>query len=310
MNLSSINYFIVLAKELSFTKAAERLHITQQSLSAHIAGLEREFGVRLLLRSVPLELTYAGRIYLQYAMEFQRRLDAMRHELNDVANNQRGLLKIGIAATRGRRILPALIEEFQRVYPQIDIRLLEESTDSLQQSLMDGEIDLAIANFPEELPGVELDDFYQEEVALLISRSLLQKLYGENAGQVLRTVAQGDLSPLETCPFLLNVQQDIAGRIGRSLLKRSGIILNPKLESATTGTILDICAKGVGACFCPDTLIKTALDEEQLAGIEMIRFGEDARYWIRFGYRRESYHWSVIKGFMDLGKRIIGRIKG
>ena len=60
MNFSSMEYFIALAEERSFTRAAQRLMVTQQTLSAHIAGIERELGVRLVNRKVPLTLTYAG----------------------------------------------------------------------------------------------------------------------------------------------------------------------------------------------------------------------------------------------------------
>ena len=67
MNLHSLDYFLVLAREKNFTRAAEALHITQQSLSSHIAGLEKELGCTLLVRRTPLELTYAGRTFLRYA---------------------------------------------------------------------------------------------------------------------------------------------------------------------------------------------------------------------------------------------------
>ena len=67
MNFHSLDYFLVLAREKNFTRAAEALHITQQSLSSHIAGLEKELGCTLLVRRTPLELTYAGRTFLRYA---------------------------------------------------------------------------------------------------------------------------------------------------------------------------------------------------------------------------------------------------
>ena len=60
MNFLSMKYFLMLAEERSFTKAAERLHITQQTLSAHVAALERETGAKLFVRHVPLELTDSG----------------------------------------------------------------------------------------------------------------------------------------------------------------------------------------------------------------------------------------------------------
>ena len=67
MNLQTMEYFSVLARERSFTRAAAALHITQQSLSGHIAAVEQELGAQLVVRRTPLELTYAGRAFLRHA---------------------------------------------------------------------------------------------------------------------------------------------------------------------------------------------------------------------------------------------------
>ena len=87
MNFSSMDYFVMVARERSFSRAAERLHITQQTLSAHIAKLEGELGTKLLVRSVPLELTYAGEVFLEYALDLQRRVNSLEREFQDITEN-------------------------------------------------------------------------------------------------------------------------------------------------------------------------------------------------------------------------------
>ena len=118
MNFSSMDYFVMVARERSFSRAAERLHITQQTLSAHIAKLEGELGAKLLVRSIPLELTYAGEVFLEYALDFQRRASSLEREFQDITENQRGLLRIGINYTRGDIVIPPLLIRFQQEYPQ------------------------------------------------------------------------------------------------------------------------------------------------------------------------------------------------
>ena len=86
MNFASMDYFIMVAREKSFTKAAQRLYITQQTLSAHIASIEKELGCSLFVRHVPLELTYAGQVFLKYALDFQKRHRSMEQEFNDIAH--------------------------------------------------------------------------------------------------------------------------------------------------------------------------------------------------------------------------------
>ena len=80
MNFHSLDYFLVLAREKNFTRAAEALHITQQSLSSHIANLERELNCTLVVRRTPLELTYAGRTFLRYAESIGQTRQAMERE--------------------------------------------------------------------------------------------------------------------------------------------------------------------------------------------------------------------------------------
>lgn len=100
MNFHSLDYFLVLAREKNFTRAAEALHITQQSLSSHIAGLEKELGCTLLVRRTPLELTYAGRTFLRYAESIGQTRQAMEREFCDISENQKGELRVGIAVAR------------------------------------------------------------------------------------------------------------------------------------------------------------------------------------------------------------------
>lgn len=305
MNFLSMDYFVMVAKERSFTRAAQRLYITQQTLSAHIAALEEEVGSQLFIRHVPLELTHSGQVFLRYASEFQRKLNDMEQEMGDLTGNQRGLLRIGIASTRGRAIMPTLIDGFQEQYPHIAVHLTETTNEKLRQSLLDREIDLAIANFPEVVPGVELADFYQEEIVLLVSHSLLERCCPGIGQEAIQKAVQGDLSALRSCPFLMNGPQDISGKFGRELLARSGVIPEAKVESSNVETLLDLCARGAGACFCPENLVNTALTPEQAAALEIVRFGEDTRYMIRFGYLKQAYHWSVISNFIDMARQLI-----
>ena len=87
MNFLSMDYFLMTAEKRSFTKAADALHITQQTLSTHIANLEQELDCKLFVRHVPLELTYAGEIFRQYAADFQKKYRAMQHEFADLNKN-------------------------------------------------------------------------------------------------------------------------------------------------------------------------------------------------------------------------------
>lgn len=300
MNFSSMDYFVMAAREKNFTHAAERLHITQQTLSTHIANLEREMGSRLFVRSVPLELTYAGQVFLAYAIDFRRKRQALEREMGDIASEQRGLLRVGIASTRGRTIMPPLIHVFREKHPFISIKLIEAANDQLRQALLDGEIDLAIADFPQTVPGIEVRDFYQEEVVLLAAYSLLERIYGLPAEMLAEQISHSGLKALENCPFLLNSPQDIAGRIGRSLLAQAGVVPRIAAESSNMETLLSLCVLGEGACFCPENLVRATLQREDIDSLSQFRLGVEGRYMIRFACLKREHHWRILEDFVNL----------
>lgn len=195
MNFLSMDYFLMTAEKRSFTKAADALHITQQTLSTHIANLEQELGCKLFVRHVPLELTYAGEIFLQYAADFQKKYRAMQHEFADLNKNEQGILRIGISFTRCHAIMPGIITEYQNRFPHMEVQVIENGNTGLQKDLLEHRIDLAIAKFPDFLPGITLTDFYEEEVVLLLADSLFREVVSDASPAddvFLRPSASGD----------------------------------------------------------------------------------------------------------------------
>lgn len=247
MNFLSMDYFAMVAHERSFTRAAEQLHITQQTLSAHIAALEKELGSQLLLRRTPLELTYPGQVFLEYALDFQRKYRQLGRDFADLAGEEKGCVRIGIGTVRGRSILPPVIQAYQRQRPKVDIRIFEGCGDNFGDELVKGELDLAIGYFPQPLPGVELLDLYQEEVVLLISRQLLEDLYGPERQRVTEEVrSRQSLDPLKDCPFVVNSEEDVVGSLRQALFAQLDVEPSVRVMSKNLGMLLDLCLRGWG----------------------------------------------------------------
>lgn len=300
MNFQNVDYFLCTVRERSFTQAAQKLHVTQQTLSGQIAALERELGCRLFLRHIPLELTEEGRAFERYAASFQRNYRAMQNEFRDRARERRGTLRVGIAMTRGRILLPRLIARFQREYPLITLEILEATNEELKDALLRDETDLVIGDLPENIPGVRTRVFYQEEVVLLLPKVLPEQLYGADfSGRIEAIREDGDLKPLSDCPFLLEYPKDIAGRIAENLLRRSDLIPIVTCRSQNIEMLLDCCVQGQGACFCPDSLLGAAVSAEQLDRMEIIRFPAGTKYAIRFGWKEENDGWKLLRQFVE-----------
>lgn len=306
MNFSSMEYFTVLAQERNFTRAAERLHITQQSLSSHIAGIEKELGSQLLVRRVPLELTYAGEVMLRYATDFQKFHKDMQREFCDISQKQKGILRVGAATTRGQMIVPRTVALFQESYPNIVVELTEGSNGELHQKLLKGNIDLAIAEFPENLPDVSMIDFYREENVLVIEKGLFAKCFTFGAEECERRLLAGDYSALREFPFVLGGIDDIDGRIGRDVLKRAGID-NPIVTATShnVGMLLRLSLCEVGACVCPQMIVQSVLTPQQMDSVWVFPLAIEVASRIQFGYPVQSYQWSVIERFIACAKAFV-----
>jgi len=300
MNFQSMDYFIMVAKKRNISKAAETLHITQQTLSGHIAALEKDLGCKLFVRHVPLELTYGGKVFLQYAVSFQKKYLALRHEFSDIAHNQKGKLRVGIGYARSRSFMPGIIIQFQQLHPQVEVEVIEDTNVALQKKLLNGELDIAIANFPDKIAGIRLLDFYEEEIVLFLADTLLQRIYGSQAENVLQRLNKHqELALLEPCPFLLNIEGNAVGRIARSIIEKADFQPTVVAQSGSVEMLLMLCVKGVGACFCPKNMAKLALTARQLSQLHLIHLKESVHYMTRFGIAEQSYQWKVINDFLS-----------
>ncbi|MCQ2536926.1 MAG: LysR family transcriptional regulator [Lachnospiraceae bacterium] len=295
MNFSNIEYFLATEKERNITRAANKLHITQQTLSAQIAALEKEVGSILFVRKSPLELTYAGTVFKNYALKAIKEYEALNQELSDVKNEQSGILRIGIGLTRGRVILPDIISTFHKEYPLIQTHILEDSNENIKKMLLDGEIDLACAYFPEVIPGVEIIPFYKEELLLLISKELL-KTKGINER----------LEEFADVPFLVTSSDDIAGRIGEKILSEVDYKPIIRTRSKNMELLLELCVKGEGACFCSDSLYRNVLSKEKQKSLHILQFDGRTVFDISFGYLQSDYHRKANRDFIRIAQKFVG----
>ncbi len=305
MNFLSIKYFLTLARERNFTRAAEKLYITQQTLSAHIAALEKETGGPLFLRRVPLELTGGGEVFYRYALVFEENERELEKELALTRGAMAGTLRIGIALARGRLLLPPIIHRYREKYPQIRIRLSEDSNDVLAGRLEDRELDLVIARFDGPVAGLKQIPFYEEKIILLGEERFLEKCLGEKKEEALKAAESGRedwLSLFRSCPVLLNGKRDIIGSSVRALYKNAGFEPYISVESENVETLLELCALGEGLFFCAENLAKRFLTKENLKKVRLLHFKGGPVYPISFAVRKQNPLSPMTDSFIETAK--------
>ena len=105
---------------------------------------------------------------------------------------------------------------------------------------------------------------------------------------------------------MLNGLNDVAGQLSRRLFDAVGLNPNVRAQSKNIETLLGLCVRGVGATFSPDTLLQTALPPEQLKGLEVFHLSGSSSYNICFGYRSQTYQWSMIQSFIQVARAMWG----
>lgn len=146
MELRQLRYFATLAEELSFTRAARKLHVSQPPLSFQIASLEQELGVRLFHRtSRSVELSLAGQALLTHARAVLERLEEARHHVRRVADGMEGRVRVGLAGSHFLGPFPSFIRDFRARRPRLDISLHEMRPADQLHALREGRLDLSLA---------------------------------------------------------------------------------------------------------------------------------------------------------------------
>ena len=281
MALEGWDWFIKLAENENFTKAADELRISQQTLSARLVS--------------PLSLTSAGKVFLLYAREQRQAQQDMIRQIGEVAGGGAGILKVGISHTRGSYLMPKVIHRLSEELPAVSVKLIEDTNRNLLRSAERGEVDVAVARFEGACPGVEVESIYEEEIVLAVRADVLSKAMGTEPEAAAKTLSEEGIGALKKCPFILGSVDDISGRVAYSELRNAGIKPHVVATSGNMPTLLTLCAEGLGAVFCPTDM----LDASPMVSGDLLRIplSSQARYTIELGIPMRSERWQVVDAF-------------
>ena len=248
--------FLEVAKELSITKAAEALHITQQCASDHIKRLEKEYGVLLFERKPKFKLTAAGMIMLRSLQNIQIVESVMNRNLKDISEGVQGTFSMGISTSRAPIILPGVMKRYHDIYPNINISFSEEDTQILEERLLSGQIDLFIGVNTTPFSDFDIATLATEEIMLVISENLLRKHF--SAGEIEGMMDGIDINRFSEIPFTLSFKTGKVNHVIEEYLNYHNINLNTIYNISDTETQIMLCTTGICASLCPKMLLETA----------------------------------------------------
>ncbi|MEN7546806.1 LysR family transcriptional regulator [Rapidithrix thailandica] len=160
--------FYSVAKNLSFTKAAKELFITQPAVSKHIRELEKYFGLRLFDRDAnKITLTPAGRTLLKHSEELLKIHRQIEFDLNLLKNQTAGNLRIGASTTIAQYVLPPLLARFHQAFPDIQLSLINDNTENIQRAVLQEHIDLGIIEGKSRKKELKYTFFLNDELVAI-----------------------------------------------------------------------------------------------------------------------------------------------
>jgi len=172
MTLSELRYIVAVADARHFGRAAERCHVSQPSLSASVAKLEDELGVRLFERGKRgVALTPAGDEVVAQARRALEEAARVKAVARQGRNPLKGVLRLGVIHTIAPYLLPELVAALKRSAPEMPLDIEENTTAALDRLLRAGELDVLIVALPFEAPGVETEPLYDEAFKVIVPRA-------------------------------------------------------------------------------------------------------------------------------------------
>ena len=249
MEIHQLRYFVAVADEGSFSRAAAREHVAQPSLSQQIQKLEAEMDQRLfdrLPRSVVV--TEAGKCLLEYARKILVEIAEARRCLDDLKRDIAGRLTVGAIPTMAPYVLPELIGKFQSRYPKVDLEIFEDTTESLALRLEDGTLDIAIMSTCHQSPTLERHPLGKEALLILLPNQhrLAKK----------KKIKWSDLKSQKF--LLLHEVHCLSAQVCQLLATHN---LRPELavRGAQLATIAQMVATGMGVSLVPQMMIESDL---------------------------------------------------
>lgn len=252
MNFLSLEYFIVIAEEGNLSKAAERLYVSQQALSEHIRKLEEETNATLFLRSGGVSLTEAGRVFLKGAQEVLRARETLLRDLSEADKEDKGRFSVGFRQCSPPDELPSMLALFASSHPEYDCVVLPD--EALARRRGNPGIDLYFSSLPPE-EGMECVPLFEEKkYAVVASKTLLKKTYGDELPRLERRLAEEkDLSLLKDLPFAVHrPRKDREGPQKKAdIFESAGFAPSIAFQSDSDDSNVSVCACGLAAYVGP-----------------------------------------------------------
>ena len=289
IELRHLRYFIAVAEELHFGRAAQRLHLSQPPLSQQIRQLEAIVGHALFARtSRAVKLTATGEVFLDRARRTLRSVEQDLEEARSVGRGEVGFLKVGFISSSMLTRIPAVLGKYRRAYPKVQLQLHEFYTSGVVQGLREGGLDVGIVRDGGAAEGLKVEVLSSEPFMAVLPRNhpLARR----------KTISAADLRD-EPFVFFPAVAGALAYRKPVSLCEEHGFLPKVVQEAPQWLTLLRLVGAGLGVSIAPACVKKIASTDVVCRGLRGARVTSD----IELAHRAEDER-AVVSAFTAIAR--------
>ena len=310
--LREMEYVLAVYREQSFSKAAQKLFISQPALSTKVKRAEEQIGTNIFDRSTnPIQVTSAGKCYIEAAEQIMDIQNDLQHKLSELISQRAGSLTIGSSTYFCSYVLPQLALEFHELHPQYTVNLLEGNTGDLTQCLLSGVVDLTLDVDTMDLTLFEAYSLGQEQIVLAVPANLEinQKLQEYSipvgyiwGGNILEAYCpKVELSLFADEQFLLLKRGNDMHKRALKLCRNAGFQPKVKMYLDQMLTSYHVAANGHGIAFIRKDIIQHVKWTDQLC-FYMIN-DKDVYRDIMLYHKKDSELPPVVQAFLQFMKK-------
>lgn len=299
-------------QEQSFSKAAQKLYISQPSLSATIKKIEKKVGAPLFERNTtPIQLTRCGEEYIKCAKEIMDIENGFTNFVSNIDQLKAGMLSVGGSNLFTSYVLLPIIAKFKETYPAVDIRLVEANTSLLENHLQSGYLDLIIETYPFNPQLFARDEYCAESLLLAVpkrfeinDRYTEYQLTAEDIRQDRHILPETPCVPLvqfKNEPFLFLRHGNDTRIRAEKICKKHGFSPKIVLYLDQQITCYHVSCYGMGISFISDTLIKHVKDDANIIYYRVDGPNEVCRS-IYFYYKQGKYITRAMEEFIRIAR--------
>jgi DNA-binding transcriptional LysR family regulator len=293
MELRQLRYFVAVAEEGHFGRAAQRLHMSQPPLSMQIKGLEAELGVELLNRSTrQVRLTDAGRAFLERARAILGSVREAQDAARGAEHGTQGQLHVGFISSATLSLLPPSIRLFRERFGGVELELKELTSAQQVDALYADEIEVGLVRLPMRAPGIQFEPVLEERLVVAMP-----------SGHVLEKRELVSLEAIADLPLIFFTRQLIPGFHAQivELYQRVGAFPRVAQHAVHLQTIVGLVASGIGIAILPSSAQRISREGVVYRGLDV----PDATSWTGLAWLEGSES-ALVMNFVRTVREVAG----